>query len=538
VALPWWHGAVGYCLYLRSFADGNGDGIGDLQGVIDRLDHLETLGVDIVWITPFYPSPMADFGYDVADHCDVEPALGDLCVFDELLAAAHERGIAVVIDLVANHTSIDHPWFRSARTDAQSDFRDFYLWADPSADGSPPNNWVSYFGGPAWTLDEASGQYYLHLFLPEQPDLNWRHPGVRSAFDRIMRFWLERGVDGFRVDVAQGLVKAKDFPSNPQRSAVGHLASRQDAWAAFDHRYDILQSESLDVFAGWKRVCQEYDAILIGEVSVADPGAFASTIDGQGLDVGTWLETLHVAWDADALRAVLRGPTDRTDHPQSIGWLGSSLDEPRAATRFGGGDLGKQRSLALATTMLFLPGIPFLYQGEELGLEQAVVPSDQRADPVGEVVESSRDGCRTPMPWSLEPGFGFTQHPTPWLPFGQHVEADTATAQRGVAGSWFERHRQLIQVWHDLDDVDALPVVWLRFRDGDLIGFRRGSVAVVLNASNREVEVALNGVTLYQSWGERDPAEDALGGAEVGVLPGSSAVVLRLGTRPAEFELS
>ena len=527
---PWWRDSIGYCLYLRSFADGNGDGIGDLWGVIDRLDHLEALGIDMVWITPFYPSPMADFGYDVADHCDVDPIFGDLQLVDRLIDAAHRRGISVIIDLVANHTSFDHPWFRSARMDVSNEHRDYYLWADPGPDGSLPNNWVSYFGGPAWTLDRASGQYYLHLFLPQQPDLNWRNPGVRSEFDRIIRFWLERGIDGFRVDVAQGLVKAEGLPSNPQRTSVETRASRQEAWAAFDHRYDVLQPASLDIFAGWKRTCDEYGAVLIGEVSVPDPEAFASTIDTKGLDVALWLEPLHVPWDADELQAVLRGPIDRTVDPHAIGWLGSSLDETRAVTRFGGGQLGRQRALALATMLVFLPGIPFLYQGEELGLEQSSVPADLRADPVGDVVESSRDGCRTPMPWSAGPGFGFTEHDSTWLPFGHHVEADTVAAQQGSPGSWFERYRHLISAWHELDGLNGSPVDWLSFDEGDLIGFRRGVVAVVLNTGSRRLELPLTGEVLYRTWGDGSgkPQHNAHSEDEDVVLPGQNAMVIRL----------
>lgn len=526
---PWWRDAVGYCLYLRSFADGNGDGIGDLWGVIERLDHLEALGIDIVWITPFYPSPMADFGYDVADHCDVESVFGDLALFDQVIVAAHARGISVVIDLVANHTSSDHPWFRSARMDVSSEYRDYYLWADPGPGDSPPNNWVSYFGGPAWTLDAASGQYYLHLFLSQQPDLNWRNPAVRSEFDRIIRFWLERGVDGFRVDVAQGLVKAKGFPSNPQRASVDTVVSREEVWAVFEHCHDVLQPESLDVFTDWKRICDEYGAVLIGEVSVADPVAFASAVDTKGLDIAMWLEPLHVPWDADELRAVLQGPIDRTADPHAIGWLGSSLDEPRAATRFGGGQLGKQRALALATTLVFLPGIPFLYQGEELGLEQSLVPENQRADPVGDVVESSRDGCRTPMPWSLGPGLGFTKHASTWLPFGQHVEADTVAAQKGAPGSWFERYRQLISAWHELEGLNGSLVDWLSFEQPDVIGFRRGSVAVVLNTGNQQVQLPFTGVVLYQTWGGGSGRSHHTSNAayEAVFLPGPHAVVVR-----------
>lgn len=213
---PWWHHAVGYSLYLRSFADSDGDGTGDLPGVVSRLDHLESLGINLLWLSPFYPSPMVDGGYDVADFCDVDPRFGTMENLDSLIAAAQQRGIRVVIDLVGNHTSVHHRWFRAAQSDTRVPHRAYYIWADPGPDGGPPNNWVSFFGGPAWTLDTSSGQYYLHLFLPDQPDLNWRNPSVRAEFERIIRFWLNRGVDGFRVDAAQCFVKDATLRSNPR----------------------------------------------------------------------------------------------------------------------------------------------------------------------------------------------------------------------------------------------------------------------------------------------------------------------------------
>lgn len=261
----WWDHAVGYEIYIRSFADGNGDGVGDFVGMVDKLDHLRWLGVDVLWITPFYESPMRDWGYDVADYTSIDKVYGSLDDFDAVVEKAHALDMRVIIDMVPNHTSDQHRWFQAALADPNSEFRDYYIWIDPPEDGSLPNNWVGYFGGPTWTLEPQSGQYYMHLFLPEQPDLNWRNPAVRAEFERILRFWLERGVDGFRIDVAQALIKDNDFRSNPELHPVGPDAERWEQWNAFDHQHDILQPEALAIYQSWNNIAAEYDALLLGE---------------------------------------------------------------------------------------------------------------------------------------------------------------------------------------------------------------------------------------------------------------------------------
>ncbi len=234
--MSWWNGAVGYELYIRSFADGDGDGVGDFKGATERLEHLAWLGVEVVWVTPFYPSPQADFGYDVADHTGVDSRYGDLNAFDRFVARAHELGLLVMADIVPNHTSDLHPWFREALADPAGRHRDYYIFRPAAAAGGPPNNWVSHFGGPAWSLDPRSGEYYCHLFLPQQPDLNWDNDEVRQEFDRILAFWVDRGVNGFRVDVAHALTKHQSFADNPQNAFIGCDTTPAEAWAAFDHR--------------------------------------------------------------------------------------------------------------------------------------------------------------------------------------------------------------------------------------------------------------------------------------------------------------
>ncbi len=516
-------GAVGYALYLPSFADADGDGWGDLAGVVDHLDHLEALGVDLLWVTPFYPSPRADGGYDVAEFCDVDPLFGDLAQFDDLVAAAHDRGLRVLIDLVANHTSVEHRWFQHAQKSADGTHRDYYIWADPAPDGGTPNNWVSYFGGPAWTFHEPSGQYYLHLFLAHQPDLNWRNPKVRAEFERIIRFWLDRGVDGFRIDAAQCFVKDAALRSNPQRGPWSADSPRGTQWDAFEHLHDVAQPETLEIFEQWQAICSGYGAVLVGETHVLDLEHFAHLVTGRGLDVGFWFQTLYVDWDADQVRGALRGPIDAVADPHRIAWVASSLDEVRAATRFGGGDLGRQRALALCTLLFCLPGVPFLYQGDELGLLQGIVPRERRADPVGADVTESRDGCRTPMPWCPGLAFGFSTAAETWLPDGGREDADTAQAQRGVPGSWFERYRALIQFRRDTPDLQHGALDWLDLGAGDVVGFRRGALTVLANLGAGPVEIPVAGSVAFDT--HNTPVRHA---GDVVLLPAQAVVVRAL----------
>ena len=497
----WWHDAVGYEIYIRSFADSDGDGVGDLVGIIDRLDHLAALGVDVIWITPFYRSPMFDFGYDVADYVAVDPTFGDVEDFERLTAAAHERGIRVIVDIVPNHCSSAHRWFEQAVADPAGPYRDYFLWRDAPADGGYPNNWVGYFGGPTWTLDDTSGQYYLHMFLPEQPDLNWRNPAVLDEFDAILRTWLDRGVDGFRIDVAQALVKDADLRDNPQLSPLDPDADRWEQWDAFDHRHDVLQPGTRDVFARWRSIAQEYDAVLVGETYVLDPADLDQLLDGRGLDVGFWFKPMHIDWDPVQIRATLEEVLQGVADPRMIGWVAASHDEVRPPTRFGGGETGRRRALAFSTLLFGLPGMPFLYQGEELGLLEGVVPEDRRADPVGADVTKSRDGCRTPMPWAPGVAFGFSTNPDTWLPDGGRVDADTAQVQRLDDDSWFARYAQLIAIRRAEPELRTGVVEWIDRPDKEVVSFRRGGLAVVANTADNQARVGIAGEVIFSSHG-------------------------------------
>ena len=482
---PWWRGAVGYQVYIRSFQDTDGDGIGDLEGIRRRLPYLADLGVDLVWVTPFYPSPQADHGYDVADYTGVEPAYGTLDDVDRLVTDCHDLGMRLVIDLVPNHSSSEHPWFRAALA-GDPRYRDYYVWRDPAPDGGPPNNWVAHFGGPAWTLDERSGQYYMHLFLPEQPDLNWENPALREDFDRILEFWFSRGVDGMRIDVAHSLIEDPELRDNPLiGEAPAADAHPREVFFAYEHRHDLDQPGVLDVYRRWNAIAARHDAMLIGEVYLLEPERLTRYVEGQdGLHSAFCFPALKVGWDADAIRETLAACV--AAGVGALSWPLSSHDDPRAATRFGGGEAGRRRQLAYLTLLAALPGMPFIYQGDELGLEDGVIPAGVAADPVttrnaGAV---GRDGSRTPMVWEPGPEFGFTTG-EPWLPVGTNrSDADTAAVQADDPDSHLARVRRLLAVRRGLEDLHAgAEATWLE-GDRGIVALRRGGVVAAINVGD------------------------------------------------------
>jgi alpha-glucosidase len=512
----WWQGAVGYQIYIRSFADGDGDGVGDLAGIRARLPYLADLGVDVLWITPFYPSPQADHGYDVSDHTDVDPLFGTLADVERTLAEAHELGLRVVVDLVPNHSSDQHPWFQDALTGRDAQHRDRYVWRDGAPDGGPPNNWVSYFGGPAWSYHQPTDQWWMHLFLPEQPDLNWADPGVREAFLDVLRFWSELGVDGFRVDVAHSLVEHPEFPDNPLRGdPPPHDASPGDVWDAYDHLHDQDQPEIHDIYRSWSEAVAPYDGVLLGEVYLRDVDRVARYVHDGGLHLAFCFPALHVPWDAGQLRDVLEAGVAAGG--DAFAWPLSSHDDPHAASRFGGGDPGARRSLAYFTLLSALPGVPFLFQGDELGLDDG--RPETEADPIAvrNPGASGRDGSRTPMIWEPGPGHGFTTG-EPWLPFGRDdADARAASVQEGDQSSPLERTRTLLAARRELPDLRGdLPVTWLDL-EGPLVALRRGGTTVVLHAVADPA----------------DPSTDAADGSPSGGAPRTTAV----DPQPIELEV-
>jgi alpha-glucosidase len=436
----WWREGVLYQIYPRSYQDSNGDGIGDLRGITQRLDHLagrdDSLGIDGIWISPFYPSPQADFGYDVADYSNVDPQFGTLADFDELLAAAHDRGIRIIVDLVPNHTSDQHPWFLESRSSRTNPKRDWYVWADPKPDGSPPNAWRSAFSRvqkEAWTLEPKTGQYYLHTFLPQQPDLNWWNPDVRKAFEGILRFWLDRGADGFRIDVAHKTVKPRDV-------AAGLFGENPRGTRDFTPPADEPELHAL--LRSWRKLLNEYDdRMTVGECVVLDPDRLVEFYgtDNDELHLAFNFHFLRAPWGADAFR-------DRTETFERVlpkgSWPDYTLsnhDNPRAVSRYAGGDIsrGRRRGRLAALMLLTLRGTPFIYYGEEIGMADAPIQPKRVVDVAG------RDPERTPMQWNASPGAGFTTG-QPWLPVNPETAAVNVEAQRRDPGSMLSLYRRLI----------------------------------------------------------------------------------------------
>ena len=417
----WWKPGVLYQIYPRSFADSNSDGVGDLRGIIDRIDYLQWLGVDAVWMSPITVSPNADWGYDVADFRSVDPELGTMADFEELLDVAHERGIRVLLDFVPNHTSDQHPWFVDARASRTAPFRDWYVWADPKPDGSPPNNWVSSFGGPAWTLDDRTGQYYLHNHLSEQPDLNWWNEDLRDEFDDLLRFWFDRGVDGFRIDVCNVIVKDAELRDNPPSTEDDPLDVQ-----LFGQRpvYNANRPEVHDVLRRWRTIADSYDPprVLLGETPVDD-------LAELGRYYGVDLDELQLAFNFPFINA----PFDAATMPDLVArietalppgawpaWTGSNHDMSRFATRWAHDDPRRVRAALLM--LLTLRGTPVLYQGDEMGLGDTTLEQPDLRDPLGVrywPAYAGRDAMRTPMHWRKGPGGGFTDAGVrPWLPMG------------------------------------------------------------------------------------------------------------------------
>ena len=480
---PWWKSAVIYQVYPRSYQDSDGDGVGDLAGVERRLDHLVDLGVDAVWLSPIYPSPMADFGYDVADYCDVDPRFGTLADFDRLLAAAHARGLKLLLDFVPNHTSDRHPWFvesRSSRTNAK---RDWYIWRDPGRDGGPPNNWVSDFGGSAWEPDAATGQSYLHAFLPQQPDLNWRHPAVRAAMLDAMRFWLDRGVDGFRLDVLWHVVKAEGLPDNPPNP--GWRPGMADYLRVLQtHSTD--QPEAHAVAADMRRLADGYpgDRVLIGEIYLPVPELMQwyGPPDAPEAHLPFNFQLIDAPWTARDLHRII-GEYEAALPPGAWpNWVLGNHDRPRIASR-----VGEAQARVAAMLLLTLRGTPTLYYGDELGLADVAIPADRVQDP-RELREPGlglgRDPVRTPMPWDAsETAAGFTTG-EPWLPLNGDWRQRNVAAQAADSGSMLRLHRDLLALRRARPAL-SLGDIELQAPRGDLLIYQRAHgadrVMVVLN---------------------------------------------------------
>jgi alpha-glucosidase len=497
----WWQTAVIYQIYPRSFQDTTGNGVGDLQGIIERLDYLrDTLGVDAIWLSPFYPSPMADFGYDVADYTDVDPLFGDLTTFDELVRAAHRRDIKVIIDWVPNHSSDQHPWFIESRTSRVNPKRDWYVWRDPKPDGSPPNNWYSVFGGSAWQWDEATGQFYLHSFVKEQPDLNWRNPEVEAAMFDTVRFWLERGVDGFRVDVAHFIMKDPQLRDNPLNES-GDIAFHRPT-GDYDRLIHIHDQGHPDTHATYRKFRQLLDRysdgqprMAVGEIHIYDWEEWAKYC-GENLDefhMPFNFSLLNTSWVASAVRSAVDALEASLPPGAWPNYVLGNHDEPRLASR-----IGREQARIAAMLLLTLRGTPTLYYGDEIGMRNVEIPQKLQRDPFGQHMPSQgRDRCRTPMQWNAVRHAGFSPPETDslWLPLAPDHQRVNMESQLAEPTSLLNLYRHLLALrkatpalqcgsYQAVDDVPDTCFVFVRQAENQRL-------LVALNFSDQETRVAL-----------------------------------------------
>jgi alpha-glucosidase len=436
----WWQTGILYEIYPRSFQDSNGDGIGDLKGIMQRLDYLADLGIKGVWIAPFYPSPMADFGYDIADYCNVDPIFGTLADFDALLAAIHQRGLKLILDFVPNHTSDQHPWFLESRSSLTNPKRDWYLWRDPAPDGGPPNNWMSNFGGPGWTKDGS--QYYYHSFLRQQPDLNWRNPEVRTAMFNVLRFWLERGVDGFRVDVMWMMIKDDQFRNNPINPAS---SPESPASARFLALYNTNRPEVHEIVVAMRAVLDSFgDRLLIGELYLPfDQLVTYYGVDLKGAQLPFNFHLMQSAWNAQAVADIITSYEAALPAGAWPNWVVGNHDQPRIASRVGSG-LARIAAMLLLT----LRGTPTMYYGEEIGMTDVPIPVNEVQDPAEKNEPGKgqgRDPERTPMQWNSGPGAGFTTG-KPWLRLSASYETVNVAALAQEEDSILNLYRALTRL--------------------------------------------------------------------------------------------
>ena len=487
---PWWRNAVIYQIYPRSFHDSDGDGIGDLAGIRARLGHLQWLGVDAIWLSPFYRSPMKDFGYDISDHCDVDPLFGSLAEFDALQAEARARGIRIIVDYAPNHTSDQHPWFSESRSSRASRKRDWYIWRDPAPDGGPPNNWTSRFGGSAWEWDAASGQYYYHCYLKEQPDLNWRNPDVRAAMLDILRFWLARGVDGFRVDAISNLFEDILLRDEPDRFSVPEGIFQM---VIFERVFTADRPETQEAIADMRALVDAAgDKLLIGEAHLLIQ-SIVSYYGGRrpGFHLPFNFIFLQTPWQARSIAAAIDQYLALLPEGGWPNWLLGNHDEPRIASR-----IGRAQARVAAMLTMTLRGTCFMYYGDELGLTDTDLSGRAQQDPVAASLGASlgRDPQRTPMPWDDSHAGGFTRG-TPWLPLGADYQARNVDALRADSVSIQHLYRALIALRRAAPALARGSHRPAAFR-GDVFGFYRTSeeqdILVLLNLGSQLQHIALD----------------------------------------------
>jgi alpha-glucosidase len=530
MAYQWWQRGVIYQIYPRSFQDSDGDGIGDLNGILQRLDHCVRLGIDAIWLSPIYPSPMADFGYDISDYTNIHPLFGNLERFDALVGEIKRRGLKLILDFVPNHTSDLHPWFQESRGSRDNRLRDWYLWRDPAPEGGPPNNWLSNFGGSAWQWDEPTGQYYYHAFLKEQPDLNWRHPGVRASMHDVLRFWLERGVDGFRVDVLWHLIKDylfRDNPPNPQYSPGAPPHHSQVPL------YTTDRPEVQGIVAGLRRVVDEFDErVLIGEIYLPIErlvAYYGTNLEGVHLPFN--FQLLRSAWNARGIAALIDQYEQALPRGGWPNWVLGNHDYARIASR-----VGLPQARVAAMLLLTLRGTPTMYYGDELGMIDVPIPKEQLQDPYERNVPDigvGRDPCRTPMQWDGSAHAGFSSS-TPWLPLSDDYSAVNVKEEEVDPHSILTLYRRLLSLRrsHPALAIGSYEPVAMT---GDLLAYIRRapeeSFLVALNLGTEPFELSLGslglqGRTLLSTHLDR---QDDRTVRDVG-LRADEGVIIRLGS--------
>ncbi|GGK13493.1 alpha-amylase [Deinococcus malanensis] len=523
--LKWWQSGIIYQIYPRSFQDASGDGVGDLRGITARLPYVASLGVQAVWLSPIFTSPMRDFGYDVADYCDIDPLFGTLEDFDALVAEAHRLCLKVMLDYVPNHTSSDHVWFQEASAGKDSPKRDWYVWRDPAPDGGLPNNWKSFFGGPAWTLDEKSGQYYLHQFLPSQPDLNWRNPDVREAMFDVLRFWMRRGVDGFRVDVIWLLAEDERFldePANPEwrPGDIEH--------ASLEHIYTQDQPETHEYIREMRAVLDEFDdRMMVGEIylPVAKLLPFAGTPDEPMVHLPFNFHLILMPWDAGQIRTFTDSYDAECRKAQTWpNWVLGNHDQHRFRSR-----VGDAQYRVAQTLLLTLRGTPTVYYGDEIGMSNVPIPSHRMVDPAGlqqpDSPAASRDPERTPMQWDASANAGFSAPGTePWLPLADNYATLNVQAQENDPASDLGYFRALTRLRQEHPALVAGDYRSLDAGHDHLFAFERtlngDRLIVLLNFGSQEVGLSrdIHGQTLLSSLGDQPEIGAALRPNEARVL--------------------
>ena len=488
---PWWKTGVVYQVYPRSFQDTDGDGVGDLKGVIQRLDHFVSLGVDALWLSPIFPSPQADFGYDVADYCGVDPQFGTMADLDRLIVEAHARGLKLILDFVPNHSSDQHAWFKESRSSGDNPKRDWYIWKDANPDGSPPNNWESDFGGSSWEWDEATGQYYLHAFLKEQPDLNWRNPELRAAMMDALRFWFARGVDGFRIDVLWHIVKSAGFEDNPKKP--NHVRRMGELFDQVQ-KYNTNQPEAHEIAAEMRSLADAHpgDRVMIGEIYLPLEELVQWYGPPDRPEVLPFnFALINAPWKAAGLRKLIIDYEAALPPDGWPNWVLGNHDRPRIAGR-----VGEAQARVAAMLLLTLRGTPTIYYGDEIGLPDTPIPPDQAKDPA-ELRQPGlgvgRDPVRTPMPWDASPNAGFTTG-EPWLPLNADWPTRNVAAEDHDAMSMLEMYRALLALRREhgalsLGDITVLDT-W-----GDVLAYERrlsgDRLLVALNLSDTPLSMFL-----------------------------------------------